>query len=625
AVKYWVGLHQNKSVAIPGLVEELNTPAAQLLNRQLMEAALTVLRNQENLMPLRRLDTLRIAALSIGTEGITPFQQTLRHYANITHFMLPATASKAQVDSIRNHLTAFNLLIGGVHEEKKNARPNNRLQLSAPLQALMGELSASRHTIWAVFKNAYVLDKLPGIEEADGLVLTYQDNALAEELAAQLIFGGVGASGRLPVTVGTKFRRGDGLDMAGNIRFGYTLPEAVGMDSRILYAGVDSLVQQALDARAIPGCQVLVAKAGKVVLHKAYGYHEYSDTVRVKTTDLYDLASVTKISSSMAALMKLHSEGKFDPDAPLGRYLPSFKNSNKADIPLRDILTHQGRLTPWIPFWRNTLRRNGSYKWFTIKPDSSRRFPIKLTDNMYLHRNYRKKIMKEIRKSPLLEKKEYVYSDFFFILAPEVVENISGELFAQYLQENFYSPLGASSITYNPFRKYPLSRIVPTERDYFFRNQQIHGRAHDEGAIMLEGVSGHAGLFANANDLAKLMQMYLNGGSYGGKQYISSETLQEFTRYQFPESGSRRGLGFDKPQLEWTDVNSSNTAKDASKASFGHTGFTGTFAWMDPEHELLYIFLSNRVVPTRDNTRLYKLNTRTNIQQVLYDAITEKE
>lgn len=618
AVKYWVRLNHYKPVKVPDIASDLNTPSAMLLNRKLMEAALTVLRNERNLMPIRVLDTLRIASVSIAAKRETPFQKSLSLYTSVKHYTLPQDADALRIDSLKVQLKHFNLIIGGLHDN--GSRPLNRVTYSAEVRNFIRELSGHKNAIMAVFKNPYVLDKLDGIEQAGGLIMTYEDNVHAEELAAQLIFGGVSASGRMPVTAGKKFFAGDGLDVSGGIRFGYTLPEAVGMDSEILYGRIDSLVNQALDARAIPGCQVLVAKDKKVVMHKAYGYHEYSDTIKVKLTDLYDLASVTKISTSMAALMKLYDEGKFKLDATLADYLPKFKNSNKAEIPMHDILTHQGRFIPWIPFWKNTLRKNGSYKWATIKKDSSDRFPIKLRDQMFLHRKYPDKIVKAIRKSPLRDTKKYVYSDFFFILAPRVVESMIDEPFSTYLRKNFYGPLGAGTLTYNPFEKYPDNVIVPTEHDYSFRHEPIHGRVHDEGAVMLGGISGHAGLFANANDLAKLMQMYLDMGEYGGKRYINEETMRKFSRTQFPENDNRRALGFDKPNLEFRGVNN-NTAEGAGANSFGHTGFTGTFTWMDPDTGLLYIFLSNRVTPTRENHRLYQLNTRTQIQQIMYDAL----
>ncbi len=619
AVKRWVGLQQYQPVKIADIDIEMNTPTAQLLNRKLMEGALTVLRNENDLIPLRRLDTLRIASVSMGATQPTAFQKMLELYTGVKHFTLAAQATADQVQKIKQQLKDYDLVIAGVHDDSKY--PRNSLKLSSALINYTKELAARPHTILSIFKNPYVLAKLPGVEQADGLIVTYQDNVDAEELAAQLIFGGVSASGRLPVSVGTTFAVGDGLEVTGNLRFGYSLPEEVGMNSTLLYGRIDSLVQQAIDAKATPGCEVLVARHKKIVMYKAYGEHVYHDTVPVKRDDLYDLASISKIASALPALMKLHSEGKFDLDASIDDYLPYFKGSNKAGVPFRDILAHQARFKPWIQYWASTHRRNGSYRWFTIKSDSSRRFPVKLADNMYLHRNYQKKIFRAIKKSPLEAEAKYLYSGLLFYLLPTIVEELSGEDYLTYLYQNFYEPLGATTLTYNPLDKFPLNRIVPTEDDYLFRREPIAGRVHDEGAIMMGGVSANAGLFTNANDLAKLMQMYLDKGEYGGQRYIDATTVQEFIRYQFPDNDNRRGLGFDKPYFERSE--NGNAAMSSSDASFGHSGFTGTFTWADPEYDLVYVFLSNRVHPTRDNTRLYQLNTRTKIQQVLYDAIDQ--
>lgn len=618
AIKQWVGLNNNQLIQGRNIIRDLNSPQAQLLNRKLAEASLTVLNNERTLLPLQALDTLRIAAVAFGSDKVTSFQRTLGLYTEVKNFTLSKDASNTQISELKEQIKKCNLIIGSIHDD--GIRPQNKISLSADVQSFLSELATQKNVVMAVFKNAYVLDKIKDIEQADGLIVTYQDNTNAQELAAQLIFGGASANGKLPVTIGSKYAAGFGINIRGGIRFSYTSPEDAGMDSEILFKGVDSLVAQAMDIKAIPGCQVFVAKDKKVVMYKAYGLHDYSDTVKVKQSDLYDLASITKISTGLPSLMKLYDERKFTLDNTLADFIPKFKRSNKADIPLRDILTHQARFKPWIPFWKNTLKKNGYYKWHTIKNDSSKRYPIKLKDNMYLHYKYPDKIVKAIRKSPLEKEKKYVYSDFFFILAPRVVQSMIKEDFYTYVQKSFYSALGATTITYNPLKKYPKNAIVPTEHDYYFRHEPIHGKVHDEGAVMMNGVSGHAGLFANANDLAKLMQMYLDMGEYGGQRYISTETLREFTRTQFPENNNRRALGFDKPNLQYAGENN-NTAKDASVDSFGHTGFTGTIVWMDPQTRLLYIFLSNRVNPTRDNTRLYKLNTRTNIQQVLYDAM----
>lgn len=622
ALKYWVGLNQKKTVSVNNIVSDLNSSEAKLLNRDLFEAAITVLKNDNQVLPILDLDKKRIAAISIGRKATTQFQRTLSLYAQVDEFLIPGDAPQPYIDSITARLKEYNQIIAGIHDDP--GRPHNRISFGQPVLNFVSTLSTQPNVIVAFFKNPYVLNKLDSIEEADGLIVTYQDNHEAEDLTAQLIFGGTGATGRLPVTVGNKFAYGAGVDVKGGIRFKYTLPEDAGVNSILLNKKIDSLVNQALSVRAIPGCQVFVARDMKVVMYKTYGYQDYTDTVKVKRTDLYDLASVTKVSTGLPSLMKLYDEGTFKLDATLATYLPKFKSSNKADIPMIDILTHQARFKPWIPFYKDMVKKNGHYKWSTVKNDSSARFPIKLKPGMYLHKKYPERIVKAIRKSPLEAEKKYVYSDFFFILAPRVVERMIDQDFQTYIQSNFYAPLGATSIMYNPLRKYPKKAIVPTEHDYYFRNQPIHGTVHDEGAIMLGGVSGHAGLFANANDLAKLMQMYLNMGTYGGKRYIKEETLKQWTKTQFPENNNRRAIGFDKPNLKYAGENN-NTAKDASVSSFGHTGFTGTIVWMDPETKLLYIFLSNRVNPTRDNSRLYQLNTRTKIQHALYDSMQKEQ
>lgn len=620
AVKQWVNLDFYEPVPKKNILQDVNTPSAEALNRKLVAASLTVLKNEENILPLKELQKKRIASVSFGAKKKTEFQKTLDLYSEVKHFNLSAEPSEAELKEVREKLQKYDLVVVGVHDSSKY--PRNNLKFSSEAVELLSDISQQKNSIIAFFKNPYVLNKIDDIEAAAGLIVAYQDSETTQELAAQLIFGGIGANGKLPVSVGEKFNSGDGLEVKGNIRLSYGMPEEVNMDSEILNRGIDSLMQQAIAVKAIPGGQILVARDQKVVFHKAYGKHVYHDTIQVGKDDLYDLASVTKIAATMPALMKLYDEGKFELDGTLADHLPKFRRSNKADIPFTDILTHQARFEPWIPFWKAMLRKNGSYKWWTIKKDSSARYPIKIADDMYLHRNYPDKIVKAIRKSPLLEKKEYVYSDFFFILAPRVIESRVEEDFSTYLQENFYEPLGATTLGFNP--QFSKDRIVPTENDFAFRHQPIHGTVHDEGAILLGGISGHAGLFSNANDLAKLLQMYLNGGEYGGKRYLSAETIEEFTRVQFPENQNRRALGFDKPALQWKGPDS-NTAKDASAASYGHTGFTGTMVWMDPEYDLLYVFLSNRVSPSRENKRLYELNTRTRIQQVLYDAIAAHE
>lgn len=399
-------------------------------------------------------------------------------------------------------------------------------------------------------------------------------------------------------------------------------PEEVGIDGKILNAEIEGILTQAIDSMAFPGAQVLLAKDGIIFYQGSFGYHTYDSLRKVRDTDLYDLASVTKVTATTLALMKLYEDGLFDLDQTFGYYFPKIAKGDKRDLTMREILAHQSGLRAWIPYWSESQRKNGKWRWNTVKQDSSKRFPNRLEGtHLFLHKDFReKKIYKMIKKSDLLEEKKYVYSGLVFYLFPELVHRLSGKPFDQYLADAFYGPMGAETLTFNPTGQYSLDRIVPTENDNFFRKAQLHGVVHDEGAAMMLGVSGNAGLFSNAQDLAKVYQMLLNEGQYGAKRYLKPETIQEFTKVQFPENDNRRGLGFDKPLLTY-DARISSVAKDSSPASFGHTGYTGTLVWADPENDLLFIFLSNRVYPTRNNGKIYDLNVRPNIHNLVYELL----
>lgn len=400
----------------------------------------------------------------------------------------------------------------------------------------------------------------------------------------------------------------------------FSSPTEVGMDSLFLYDQLNAIIQAGIDSAAYPGAQVLVARRGKIIYYQNFGYHTYLKNRKVQSSDLYDLASVTKTVGGTLALMKLYDEGLFEVDQTWKAYFPSFKNSNKADLDFRSILAHQAQLIPYIPFWTTTLRKNGRFKWRTFSKKQSPRFPIPISDKLFLHRSFKKKMYKGIKQSKLSGKKEYRYSGLSFLLYPDLVKKQSGQSFDHFLYQQFYQPLGADRLVFNPLSQFPKEEIIPTEVDLYFRNTTVHGFVHDENAAMLHGVSANAGLFANALSLAKVLQLLLNEGIYGGKRYLKASTIQEFTRCQFCEEGNRRGLGFDKPLVEYEEK-AAYIAQSASPSSYGHSGFTGTFFWVDPEEELLVIFLSNRVHPTRDNRKLYSLNIRPSLHQVVYDAI----
>ncbi|QHL88329.1 serine hydrolase [Nibribacter ruber] len=617
AAKQWMGLDNWKPIETQNLIADLNTPYANYLNNQLTEASLTLLRNKNKILPLQGLDTLKIAALAVGTTQETDFQRGLARYTKVDNFFLPANSTIADLQKLKEQLQGYNLVIAGVHKLQLKAGSSN-FGITAEMNLFLKDLIRSKKTIVGVFGNVYSLAKFEDIERADAVVAGYQENDITQDLAAQLVFGGIGAKGKLPVTLSSAFKVGDGLKTETGFRLAYTYPEAVGLRSQDL-VGIDSLMAQAIRAKATPGGQVLVAKNGKVIYNKSFGYHTYENKTPVLNTDLYDLASVTKITTSLAAFMRLHGQGRFDVDKTLGEYLPLMKESNKENLRYRDILTHQARLKSWIPFWKEAVKSNGELKSHIFRPDSSDKYPYRVAQNLFIRKDYaEEKIYEEIKDSPLNEKLGYVYSDLSFILAPLVVQKITGQDFETYLKDSLYRPLGASTLTFNPYKQYPLSRIVPTEYDSLFRKQLLHGTVHDEGAAMLGGISGHAGLFGSANDVAKVMQLYLNDGIYAGKRLIANHVVSSFSKCQFcPDN--YRALGFDRPSKPGTP--NGNAAPSAPAESFGHTGFTGIYTWVDPVNQLVYVFTSNRVYPTRENSKLSQLNTRTNIMQVVYDAM----
>lgn len=403
----------------------------------------------------------------------------------------------------------------------------------------------------------------------------------------------------------------------------YEAAYAFGVDSTFLENGIDQIIKEGIESEAFPGANVLVAQSGRIIFHKAYGHWTYDSLRMVQPDDIYDYASLTKICAGTIALMKLHGEGKFDLDAPLKKYYPKARWSNKAKLTFRAMLAHQAGLQSGIVHWRKTIKKNGNYKNRTFSSDSTAKYAIKITDNLWLHETYKKKMMRAIKRSKLDKAPTYRYSGLLFYLLPEIVENITGQSFENYLQQEFYTKIGATTIAFNPLNTFSKDRIVPTEQDTFFRKTQVHGFVHDEGAGMMGGISSNAGLFSTIEDLAKLAQLLLNEGTYKGEQIIAAESIREFTGYQYQASGNRRGLGFDKPMLEF-DAAESYVAKQASPESYGHSGYTGTLLWIDPAYDLIFILFTNRVYPDRSHRNLYKLSIRPRLQEVVYESL-EKE
>ncbi len=406
----------------------------------------------------------------------------------------------------------------------------------------------------------------------------------------------------------------------------YGNPSEVQMDSAFIYQKVDSIITDAIQQQAFPGAQILVAKNHTIIFHKAYGFQTYDSIQQVHLDDLYDIASVTKILGPLPAIMKLYDEGKIDLDAPFSKYWKPWQGrSDKKNLTVREILAHQAGLNPYIVFLSEILKKDKSLKSRFIKTNAKNKFTSQAYDNIFVKDRFKNKMYRQINRSKVSDVKKYRYSGLTFLLYPKIISDITNVNYTDYLQENFYKPLEATTLGFIPKTKNFTNKIIPTEVDSLFRHELTNGWVHDENAALMGGVSGNAGLFGSALDLAKMMQMYANYGYYNYKQYISKSTLKEFTKIQFPENGNRRGLGFDKPLIgnDTLSISEAYPAPEVSAESFGHAGFTGTFVWADPKHDLVFIFLSNRVYPSRAHRNIYNLNVRPKVQQVFYQAINK--
>jgi beta-glucosidase-like glycosyl hydrolase/CubicO group peptidase (beta-lactamase class C family) len=620
AAKYWAGLSKPVKVEPEKVTGDLNPLSSTVLITDLYANALTVINNENNVIPIKHLDSLRIATLTINRSEVSLYQQRLSCYTRTDNYVIDTIDSKA-TGKVLKKLSGYDLIIAGIYNTDQ--RPNKNFGIPEGLNSLIDSLNLKSKCIFTYFGNPYAIDRLDAIQKASGLIIAYQENNYTEDLSAQLIFGAIGANGILPVTINKNYPSGTGITTRGDMRVRYGIPESANVNSEILGRKVDSIADLGLKAGAYPGCEIMIARKGIVIFHKTYGYQTYDNRTSVSKDDLFDLASVSKITGPLPGLMILNSEGKFSPDKTLGDYLPDFKRSNKSELLLRDMLAHQAGLRDWIPFWKETVRKNGKFKSGVFSHEYSEKYPAKVAQGLYINKNYRKKIFREIKKSKLSGEKKYVYSDLTFILMPEIINNLTGQKWYDFVTSRIYRKIGAWDIGFNPYLKYPMARIVPTEYDSLFRKQLLHGTVHDEGAAMLGGISGHAGLFSTANDLMKVMEMYRRMGNYGGEQLISSEIMKEYTRCQFPENKNRRGLGFDKPLVNNSELKQEETypTRSAPSSSFGHSGYTGPFVWMDPENELTYIFFCNRVYPTRNNNLLTDMNIRTEILQAIYDSI----
>ncbi len=609
SAKYKAGLNNLKPVDQSSLMEDLLSVKDSVLYEEIIENAVTVIKNDLGVLPIKDLETRKIAYVKLGDDDGTPFYEQLIKYSEVDW------VKSDTLEVLLKKLESYNLVIIGYHQS--NNSPWAKYKLSDKEIKWIHEITRRNISLLSVFTRPYSLLDLTSTSNLEGIIMGYQNSKAAQEKTAQVIFGGLEARGKLPVSIGDEFPAGTGYYTKTLNRLSYGHPESVGLNSKKL-ARIDSLINVALKEKMTPGLQVIVARKNKVIYQRSAGYHTYEKAIPVSDTSLYDLASLTKILSSLPLIMELEEKNVISFNSKLGDLMPYFKDSNKANITLKDMLLHYARLKPWLPFYVPTIERNTR----KLSPDyyrgqSEGNFNIPVAENIYIRNDIRDSIMGLIKNSDLERSKEYKYSDLPFYIMKYFLEDYHGTSLDYLTQDRIYKPLGASFTTYNPLHKFPLSQIVPTEDDKLWRKQVVHGYVHDQGAAMQGGIGGHAGLFGNANDVAKIMQLYLNGGSYGGKQYLKSATLDKFNTCYYCEENVRRGVGFDKPQLG----SAGPTCGCVSLSSFGHTGFTGTFAWADPEQEIVFVFLSNRTYPDVDNRKLIRANIREKIQQVIYDSI----
>lgn len=620
-IKRWSGLNKYVPVKSENLYADLSQSAYRMTLRNVAQQSLTVLQNADQLLPLRRLDTLKIASLSIGRGNATEFQQSLGRYTKMDHFFISKEADDDAIKKLMIQLKNYNLVIAAVNNLGNFV--SSKYRITNTQQNIVQQVVTNGKSVIVVLGNPYVLNYFEHVEKANGLVVAYQESLESQDLAGQLIFGAFAAQGKLPVTVNENFNSGDGLVTLAADRFKYTLPEELGIDSTYLKKKIDSLVSEGLSKRAFPGCEIFLAKKGKVFFVESYGYQTYSGDRPIHKDEIFDFASLTKIMAPVPALMRLYDQKKLFVNKRMSDYWPDWKGSNKQGLILADVLSHQAGLKTGIPFWMKTVDAKGNFKPGFYSKDSTDKYSLRVSKDLYILNSFRDSVYASIKKSALLKQKRYVYSDIGFIIFPRIIESLGQKDYESYLKDNFYHPLGAYSLTYRPYLYQPIEKIDPTEYDASFRKEQLQGFVHDESAAVLGGISGNAGLFGTINDAAKVMQMYLNYGYYGGDRYLSEATMKEWTRRHFEKLDNRRGYGFDKPypQNNLKKIGDAYPAPMSSDASFGHSGYTGTFAWADPETGILFLFFSNRVYPTRTNNMINHLNIRESIQEMAYEIL----
>lgn len=644
--KEWVGAHEFTPIETKGLYNDLNSPEALVLQERMIEASLTVVKNEGNILPLNPREYKRIAVVEIGSGNPSVFSSTLSNYFPCDVLQMEKNpdynAAMAWYDKLVQYDLVIACMMGTTNKSSKNFGVTNETA------RILNGVGEKTNVILGIMANPYSVAALRELNHIESVIIAYQDDQLSRKITAEMIAGASAASGKLPVSPSADYLCLFGCSVDGGGKLKWNSPtsssgvivnvneatkakgspagdyeedmmgDEKGMSISLnanSFDRIDSIAFQGVLQGAYPGCRVLVAKDGIVLYDKAFGSLDWNSAVPVEQNTIYDLASITKVASGTLAAMSLTDKGLLNVDKTLGDYLPIPDGNPYRNVVIKDMLAHTAGFSPWIPFYTKTLRE-GKLDESIYSTTEVQGFSTPVAEGIFIRDDYRQVIFNQILETPIGADKSYKYSDLAFYFVQYLVETITERSLDEYVTSEFYMPMGLATIGYKPLERLTKESIAPTENDHNFRNQHIRGFVHDQGAAMLGGVAGHAGLFSNAQDLAAVMQMLMDGGVYAGKRYLSKETINLYNTRHFP--GNRRGLGFDKPAFK---KNTGSSCPEASFASFGHTGFTGTMCWADPETGIVYVFLSNRVNPDAENKKLLSLDIRTKIQKEAYRVL----
>ena len=610
--KYWCGLNAKQKVITRNLTKELNTNEGSELNDKLAQAAITLLKNEDNFLPLKRIDSLHLVEVSFGAIEPNALFSTVKNYGYTEHIGLSYEAKPEQIAELFERIKPADVVL--IQLNKTNMGSDNNYGAKKQSLRLIDSIAGLKPTVLTLFSNPYLLNKLSSVSKFKSIIMAYEYLPSMVKASANVIVGLNAPSGKLPVTTNYfSYNTGLTFEVAKNTSVNVEKNNYANK----LYGAIDSIALMGISEKAYPGCQIVALQNGQIIYQKAFGNYTYhKDSKKVDNGTLYDLASVTKIAASSLAIMKLTSEGKFDYKKPLVTYLPELAGSNKENLIIEDVLSHQAGLQAWIPFYQKTIQKNGNYKPGYYSFEKSEMYPTQVAKNLYVTKGYSDTVFTAIVNSKLESPGKYLYSDLGYYFAQKIIERQSQQKLDEYVQE-MYAKIGVG-LTYHPINYVSKTQIAPTENDTKFRKQLIQGYVHDPGAALMGGVAGHAGLFGNALELAKLMQLFLNKGQLNGVRILDSNVVNDFTTCHFCPK-NRRGLCFEKP--EPNPKKESPVTSECSGESFGHMGFTGTFAWADPQNKLVVVFLSNRVYPNAEENKLTKLGIRGKIHKAFYEAL----